>query len=391
MSAAVPPILIENARVIAGEGQPFDGWVLTENGVIAAIGRGTPPPGIFAERINAQGLTALPGFIDIHTHGARGYDTMDASAEGLRMMAQFYAQHGVTSFLATTWTDTRVRINAALDNVASMIGRVEGGATLLGVHLEGPFLNPEKCGAQNAEYIRRAYPEEALEFLHHGVIRLISIAPEYSENAWLIRECAWRGIAVSAAHTAATYDDICAVIPLGLTQTTHTFNAMTPLHHRDPGVVGAALASPELRCELIADNIHVHPGAMRVLAVAKGSRGVILITDSVRAAGMPEGTYTIDERTVVLRDGAVRLPDGTLAGSVLTMERALRNFLAAVSGRVDHWWPVTSLNAAEAIGIAHRKGSLTLHKDADIVLLDEATCAVRLTMAEGRVIYRGGL
>ncbi|MBN2306024.1 MAG: N-acetylglucosamine-6-phosphate deacetylase [Anaerolineae bacterium] len=387
-------LLIHNAVLITptSTGQESRGWLLCRDGKIAGIGYGAAPAVDGGETINADGLTLLPGFIDVHVHGGMGHEAMDADPDGLRAMARFYAAHGVTAFLATTWTDSAERITAALDVIAELIGPQPDGATLLGVHLEGPYLNPAKCGAQSTVHIRRAARDEALRFLDMDVIRLLALAPEYPENHWLITECVRRGIAVSAAHTAATYDEMQTAIRLGLTQATHTYNAMTGLHHRDPGVVGAALTSSAVYCELIADNIHVHPAAMQVLFAAKGSDGVILITDAMRGAGMPDGSYPIDDRTVMVRDGAVRLPDGTLAGSTLTMDRALTNALAATGQPLAQLWQSASLNPARAIHVADRKGSLDVGKDADLVLVDivEGAITVRLTVAEGRIVYRAG-
>ena len=351
------------------------------------MGQGTPPEFTAASNIDATSHTLLPGFIDVHVHGAMGHDARDASPDGLRAMAKFFAQHGVTSFLATTWTDSRQRITAALENIAELQGAQPDGSTILGAHLEGPYLNISKCGAQNPSYIRTASQEEALSFLDLGVIRLLSVAPEYPENHWLIKECIQRGITVSAAHTAATYEDIQAAVQMGLTHATHTYNAMVGLGHREPGTVGAVLTMPEIRCELIADNIHVHPAAMKLLYAAKGVNGVVLITDAIRAAGMPEGDYPLDERTITVRDGAVRLPDGSLAGSVLTMNRGVCNFIQAVEQPIDVIWPTTSLNAARAARVADRKGSLEVGKDADLVLVDNAV-NVYLTIVEGRIVYR---
>jgi len=161
---------------------------------------------------------------------------------------------------------------------------------------------------------------------------------------------------------------------------------MTPLHHREPGTVGAVLSSPEIRAELIADNLHVHPAVMRILYAAKGPHGVILITDAMRGTGMPDGEYPIDERIVLVKDGAARLPDGTLAGSTLSMERALRNLIAATGQPLEVVWPCSSLNAARALHLADRKGSIEVGKDADLVLLD-AALEVRMTVAEGRIVY----
>lgn len=380
-------LLIYNAQVMTPDTVLNQGWVFCKDGVIAGVGSGLPPrqPAL---SVNAGGQWLLPGFIDIHVHGANGYDTMDATAESLAGMARFYAQHGVTAFLATTWTDTRQRISAAVDAVRAHLGAQAGGATLLGVHLEGPYLNPAKCGAQNLANIRRADRAEALAWLDSGVVRLLSLAPEYPENHWLIEECARRGVTVSMAHTSATYDDVCHAVTLGLRHATHTFNAMNGLHHREPGGVGGALAEPRILCELIADNIHVHPATMAILWRVKGRDGVTLISDSVRVAGLPDGIYRLDDREVYVCDGAVRLSDGTLAGSSLTMERALWNFMEATGEPLARVWQTASLNPARAIGVADRKGSIQPGKDADLALLGEGG-EVLLTVAEGRIVHRG--
>ncbi len=363
------------------------GWLLTQDHTIAAFGWGDPPENTDAQVIDGAGKTLLPGFIDVHVHGGAGTEAMDATRDALVTMAQFYARHGVTSFLATTWTDSRSRIQAALETIAAAQGRQPNGATILGAHIEGPYLNPERCGAQSTTYIRRAEPDEALAFLDTGVVRLMALAPEYRENHWLIRECVRRGITVSAAHTAATYEDMRAAVAMGLTQGTHTGNAMTGLHHREPGTLGAVLTLPQIKAELIADNIHIHPAVMHLIYRAKGANGVILITDAIRGAGMPDGEYHLDDRTVSIKDGVVTLPNGTLAGSTLTMERALRNMMAATGEPLSNIWQTSSLNAAQAIGVSARKGSLEVGKDADLVLVD-GDINVALTVTEGQIVYQ---
>lgn len=379
------PLLITNARIV-GTPAPH-GWLLTEGRTIKAVGHGDVPAFENVETIDARGLTLLPGFIDVHVHGADGHETMDASPDALRSMARFYARHGVTSFLATTWTEPRQRIMAALETIARNQGPQPDGATILGAHLEGPYINADRRGAQRAEDVRRAERDEALAFLDLGVIRLTTVAPEFAENEWFIRECVKRGVTVSAGHTAATYAQVRDAVRLGVTHATHTYNAMTGLSHRESGTIGGVLTSPEIHCELIADYIHVHPAAMQILYACKGVNGTILITDAVRPAGLPDGDYEIDDRTVIVKDGAVRLPDGTLAGSTLTMNRALRNFMRATGQPLDTLWPTSSLNAARAIGAADRKGSLERGKDADLVLVDD-DMNVHLTVVEGRIVYR---
>ncbi len=378
-------LLITNANIIGARGKPD--WIICAGSTIGAIGHSDFVTLEGSETIDAGGLTLLPGFIDIHVHGADGHETMDASPDGLRSMARFYARHGVTSFLATTWTEPRARIMAALETITEMQGPQPDGATILGAHLEGPYINVDRRGAQRAEDVRRAERDEALAFLDLGVIRLTTVAPEFAENEWLIRECVKRGVTVSAGHTAATYDQVRDAVRLGVTQATHTYNAMTGLSHREPGTLGGVLTSPEINCELIADNIHVHPAAMQILFACKGVDRTILITDAVRPAGLPDGQYDIDARTVQVKEGAVRLLDGTLAGSTLTMNRALRNFMRATGQPLDVLWPTSSLNAARAIHVADRKGSLERGKDADFILVDD-DLNVHLTVVEGRVVYR---
>jgi N-acetylglucosamine-6-phosphate deacetylase len=389
MNISTQQLLIENARLFTPNHAGLTGWLLVENGLIRAIGFGNTPDFSYdtsIQRLNAQGDNLLPGFIDLHVHGAMGHELMDGSASGLEEMARFYASHGVTSFLATTWTASRPSIMNALDLVKELQGRIQGGATLLGAHLEGPYLNPARCGAQDVNLIRRAEKEEALEFLDTGVIRLLALAPEYDENLWLIDECVRRGITVSTAHTTATYEQMQKAAERGVRHLTHSFNAMEGLGHRELGTIGAAMTLPQFSCELIADNIHVHPAAQKILVDVKGPLGVILITDAIRAAGLPDGDYILDERSIHIQNGAVRLADGTLAGSVLTMERALQNVHAATGRSLAEIWVTSSLNAARAIGVSAHKGSLEVGKDADLVLLDQSF-NVKLTVVEGKIVF----
>jgi N-acetylglucosamine-6-phosphate deacetylase len=385
-------LLVYNASVFSPTGEWQPGWLMTAGGQIRMMGAGDPPPfeaSQAAEHVNAGGKLLLPGFIDLHVHGALGHDVMDASPDGLWDMARFYATHGVTAFLPTTWSDSKGAILSALGAVGQTIGHVPGGADILGVHLEGPYLNPQKCGAQDPRYIRRAGTEEALELLDTGLVRIMTLAPEYDENLWLVEECVLRGITVSIGHTAAGYDEVLEAVNRGASHVTHCYNAMTGLGHRQPGTVGAAMAIPELCCELIADNIHVHPAAQKILLEVKGKQGVVLVTDAVRGAGLPDGEYALDERRVEIRDGAVRLPDGRLAGSTLTMERALGNIQRASGKPLAELWQLASLNAARQIGLSASKGSLEKGKDADLVLLD-GQYNVQLTVVGGEVVYRRG-
>jgi N-acetylglucosamine-6-phosphate deacetylase len=383
-------LLITGARVLTPGGEWPLGWIAAEGGKIAAMGQGQPPPGTEtgADLLAADGLVTMPGFIDLHVHGAVGVDVLDADPEGLRRMARFFAGHGVTAWLPSTMTATGPDTERALEAVRAVAGPVDGGATILGAYLEGPYLNPAKAGAQDPSLIRPADRAEAARFLDPGVARVLVLAPEVEANRWLIAEAVARGVTVSAGHTDATYDQAVRAVEDGVRHVTHAYNAMRPLGHREPGMLGAALVLPELRCELVADNVHVHPAAMRLLYAAKGPAGVVLVSDAVRATGLPEGAYTVGDQPAFSMDGAIRLADGTLAGSVLTLDRALHNLQAATGRPLAELWPAASRNAAQAIGVDDAKGTLEPGKDADLVLLDPALKVV-VTVAEGAVVHGG--
>jgi N-acetylglucosamine-6-phosphate deacetylase len=383
-------LLVSGARVLTPGGEWPRGWITVEGRKIAAMGQGEPPPRVTAgaDVLAADGLVAMPGFIDLHAHGAVGADVMDADPDGLRRMARFFAGHGVTAWLAATMTATGQDTERALEAVRAVTGPVEGGATLLGAYLEGPYLNPARAGAQDPELIRPADRAEAARLLDHGVVRVLVVAPEVEENRWLVAEAAARGLTVSAGHTDATYDQALQAVEDGVRHVTHAFNAMRPLGHREPGMLGAALVVPELRCELVADTVHVHPAAMRLLVAAKGTGGVVLVSDAMRATGLPDGAYTVGDRPAFSMDGAIRLGDGTLAGSVLTLDRALHNLQAATGRPLAELWPAASRNAAQAIGVDDAKGTLEPGRDADLVLLDPALRVV-VTVAEGAVVHGG--
>jgi N-acetylglucosamine-6-phosphate deacetylase len=379
-------ILFTNAHLFGAIDDWPIGWLLTEGKHIRLMGAGRAPDFPDAQTIDASHLNLLPGFIDLHVHGACGHEAMDASPDGLQTMARFYAQHGVTSFLPTTWTQSHAAIKQALDVITELTGPVHNGATILGAQMEGPYLNAAKSGAQASHFIRRADRSEVLDYLDGNQVKLFALAPEFEENLWLIDECVKRGITVSAAHTAATYEQMIVAVEHGLTHATHTFNAMHGLGHRDPGTVGAIMALPQIRAELIADNIHVHPASMKILVQVKGVDKVILITDAIRGCGMPDGEYKIDDRIIHVHHGKAHLPDGTLAGSIITMDAALRNILKATGLSLKDAWRMSSLNAAQAIGLSSSKGSLEIGKDADLVLLDRDLNVV-MTIAEGEIVF----
>lgn len=379
-------ILLKNGTVYTSDGPLKNGWILIENSVIAAIDNGAPPE--CDEVVDLGGLTVIPGFIDVHVHGAMGCDTMQATPESLHTMARFFARQGVTSFLAAVITESSPLTFKAVENIAACKGRIPDGATLLGAYLEGPYINSQAKGAHNDMYIRRANSQEYIPLFQTHAIKQITVAPEFSENLQLIKDCRAYGVVPAIGHTLATYDQAQEAIALGVSQATHTFNAMGSLHHRAPGTLGAVLTNDAVCCELIVDNVHVHPAAVQLAIRAKGVDKIVLITDAEIGAGMPVGVYDFGRSNLRVADSGVYLPNGTLAGSVLTMNKALDNCLRATGLPLEHVWPMTSYNAAKQIGVEHKKGKLSPGYDADIAVLDMKGASVALTICEGRIVYK---
>ncbi len=343
--------------------------------------------------LDATGCTLLPGFVDVHVHGGAGHDTMDATPEALVEMARFFARHGVTSFLPTTITAPHEEILRAVANVATTLAAFTDqpwpGARILGLHIEGPYISPHYPGAQPVDFIRPPNLDEFAELIAAGPVRMITLAPEEAGAEALIALARRHDVTVVWGHTDATYETCLWAAEQGITQATHTYNAMSGLHHRRPGVLGATLTIDSIYAQLIADNIHVHPAAMQVLARCKGVDRTILITDAMRAAGLPDGGYDLGGQMVTVAEGACRLANGTLAGSILTMESALANFLAATAMSLAEGWPVTSRTALRSLTGSHavgNGGTIARGKIADLVLLDERLTVVT-TIRDGVIVY----
>jgi len=342
--------------------------------------------------VDALACAVAPGFVDLHAHGAAGAELGSGEEEAIAAVARFYAAHGVTGFLAGLSGD-RAGLLAA---ISAVLRHTKGprsgeGASILGIHLEGPFINPAHGGAFAPSSIAapdleafRAYLEAA-----EGLVRLVTLAPEMPGADAIIREAVSRNVAVSAGHSAATFAQMDAAVALGVRHVTHTYNAMRPLHHREPGILGAALTEDGLTAEAIADGIHVHPAALRLLVRAKGAGRVCLVTDSVGATGLPDGRYNFEGREVFVSGGSVRLADGTLCGSVLTMDRAVSNMVAFGAASKEEALAMASDNPARVVGLG-RKGRIEKGMDADLVAL-EGDMAVAWTMVGGRIVYRRGM
>ena len=315
------------------------------------------------ETIDAEGLYVSPGFINIHIHGCNGFDAMDEETEALAKIAEFLPSTGVTSFLPTTMTMPLEKIRAALDRIKTQMS-ANTAARILGANVEGPYISPKYKGAQAEVNIRRADFAEIADFA--DVIKIITIAPEeLAKDSDFVQRCRESGIIVSIGHSAADYDTA-----LQYKHVTHLFNAQSGLHHRKPGIVGAALDSDAV-VELIADNIHVHPMLQRLIWKVKPHSQIILVTDSMRACGLGEGVYELGGQRVSVRGDRALLDDGTIAASIAPMNSVLKKFRANTSASIPEVVELVTKNPACELRIYDKIGSLEVGKAADIVLFDD--------------------
>jgi len=369
--------LLHAGRALTPSGEIADAGVLFRDGVIEAVEKRegiTLPAG--AEELKVPGSTAIPGFIDVHIHGAGGYDVMEGSPAALAGVARKVSEFGTTSFVATTVTAGLDDTCRAVEGIAQYITRqhAEDAAKgeILGIHFEGPFLSKERRGVHPPELLRLPSAEVLNRFLKSaaGNARILTIAPELMGAMPCIEAARDAGMVVSMGHTDATYEQARAAIADGAHHATHVYNAMRPFTHRDPGVIGAVLTSPDVTAELIADGVHVDEVAMKILVQAKGAERVILISDGISATGMPDGKYMLGGLEVSVTGGVCRNAEGKLAGSTLTLDRALRN-IVALGVPLSNAVHMLTLNPATLLGIEFKKGALRSGADADIVLLDE--------------------
>jgi N-acetylglucosamine-6-phosphate deacetylase len=357
-----------------------DPLVAIEDGLVRSIAtRDSAEMTSNARTLDFPGATLGPAFFDVHIHGAAGHDIMEATPQALDAMGDFLATRGTANFLATTVTaplDTTLR---ALDGLANQMVRLSqpGRARALGIHLEGPFLSHEKRGVQPAEHLLAPSVEtfDRLIDAAHGHVRLMTIAPELPGAAELVAHATARGVRVSLGHSNATAAETAASISAGAVSATHTFNAMRPLDHREPGILGAVLTNEGLFAELICDGIHTRPEIVQLWWKSKGPERGILITDAMSAAGMPDGEYQLGGFSAQVKDGRA-MARGVLAGSVLTLDRALANFVAFTGASVQQALRLLSANPAAMTGLTHRAGAITVGKSANLVAID----------AEGKLI-----
>ena len=336
------------------------------------------------EIIDAKGAYVSPGFIDVHTHGRGGSDTMYATFEDLNTISKATLKTGVTSFLPTTMTMPVDDITKAIDNIATYKDQVEG-AQILGTHLEGPFFNKKYKGAQPEECMILPTVENYQSFVkdHQDVVRKISIAPELEHSLELIDYLKDKNTVVSLGHTNATYEQAQAAIDAGATSGTHTYNAMTPLTHRAPGVVGAVMINDSVYAELILDGVHVNYAAAKALLRTKGKDKLILITDSLEAAGLENGKYLLGNQDVYVKDGEARLIDGTLAGSIVSMNTAVKNAYEHLRLTLNEAVNLASYNPAQSLN-EPLLGEIKAGNYADIIFFDD-DIQILQTMIKGQM------
>lgn len=361
-------MIIKNTNIIFPD-RIQKGSVKIENGKVKEIGSsvsGSEPV------IDGEGMYLSPGFIDIHIHGAAGADTMDGSYDALNTIAKAIAKHGTTSFLPTTMTMGKDSIRKALESVSEAKQKGTDGANVLGCHLEGPFISSSAIGAQNPEYVLKPSVEDFLDMAgsHIEDIVTLTIAPEVQGAGELIRFLSHNHIKASMGHTSATYEQAVKGIECGICHSTHLYNAMTPLHHRNPGAVGA-IFDTSITTEIIADGIHIAYPSIRTALKQKGLDKMMLISDAMMACTMPDGDYTLGGQRVIVKEGAARLENGSLAGSVLTLDKAVRNIKNNTTYPLHEIIRMVTYNPACHCNVQDRKGIIKEGYDADLVLFDE--------------------
>ena len=377
--------LFENARVLT-DGFTFQTTsVAVRDGVITQVGASD---GGGLPKIDASGLTLIPGLIDTHFHGALGNCFGRDFPEGIREVAAFEAKQGVTSIVPAISATTDENVFASLCSFRSVMESGSGGARVEGIHLEGPFLSMEYRGGQWPRYLQPPSVEKLRAFWEAsgGIIRILTLAPECENGLEVIRAARELGIAVALGHTGADYETAKAAIDCGASISTHTFNGMVPLHHRAPGVLGAVLTDDRVSCEVIADFVHLHPAAVNLICRAKGMDRVHLVSDSMYATGLPDGDYPEEDRVRHIRNGACVLDDGRISGSTYPVSYGMRNLLT-LGIPLEKAVMAVSRNPAHAAGIFGHTGSITPGKRADLVLLD-ASLEVAATFVDGRPVYK---
>jgi N-acetylglucosamine-6-phosphate deacetylase len=364
-----------------------DHSIVIEAGVISSLTPGKVKPTDGDHTIDASHMLVTPGLIDVHVHGALDFDVNDANEEANIAISRFYAVHGVTSYCATPYS-------GSMENLINSIQAVtktrwpEDGARQIGLHIEGPFLSAKYRGAQPENALRDATIDEIKRWMEVGQIKLITLAPERPGAMEAIRFCAQNGIVPVVGHSEAAYEQVIAAADAGLSHATHTFNGMTGVHHRNPGVTGAVLTDDRIFAEIIADGIHLHPAIVKLVIRAKTPERTVLITDAVRAAGMADGVSDLGGQRLIIKDGAPYTESGSLAGSMLSLDTAVRNVMSFTGLPFEAVLPMATTTPAASLGMQSEIGALQPGAYADIVFWDR-DYQVRQTIVSGKTVFKG--
>jgi N-acetylglucosamine-6-phosphate deacetylase len=382
-------LLVVDAGSVLSPADKFSpGRIVIRNGRIDAVGLLSdlrlPEQ---AEHVDASTFTVVPGFIDPHIHGSAGADVMDATFASMNTISRALASHGTTSFLPTTVSASPEILGSTLDRLSTVLHESFEGATPIGIHLEGPFINEQKRGTHRANNVR--LPDQLLvsDWIERarGNLKLLTMAPELDGATAVARFARASGVTVAMGHSNASFDEATAASNNGTHYAVHTFNAMRAFSHRDSGIAGAVLSDDRIFAEIIADGIHVSPEVVRIFARSKGRERILLVTDAISATGMPDGSYNLGTDKVQVRAGVCRDNEGRLAGSTLTQDAALRNFVAYSGMRMDDAVFGLTLNPARALKLEGR-GCIEPGAHADLVMLDDELRVMK-TFAKGRLVF----
>ena len=377
-------MILENVKIFQ------NGRILPEGSLFIENGRFSDTAGEDSERIDCSGALAVPGFIDIHFHGCMGADFCDGTLSSIQKIADYEAANGITTICPATMSLSEEALLTIMRAAKTFCEQERSGARLAGINLEGPFLNPEKKGAQNVSYITDCNIDmfRRLNEASGGLIKLVDIAPE-TQNAFAFIDALKDEVRISLAHTNADYETAKAAIQRGAKHITHLYNAMPPFHHRTPGVIGAAFEDEECVAELICDGLHVHAAAIKAAFLLFSPKRIILISDSMSATGMGDGTYQLGGQEVFVRDGRAVLADGSLAGSVKNLFDCFRIAVREIGLPLEEVLPCVSEHPAKEIGIFDETGSIETGKLADLLLLKEDLELVSV-IRDGRFCFTNG-
>ena len=387
MTGKEDSLTVVGGRLITDSGIIENGMIILRGGLIVHVGARETGLGPDGKVIDARGSYVSPGFIDLHVHGAAGGNFLEGGREAVTRIAAAHARYGTTGLLATLGMAPLESIEKGITRLREVVAAGDGG-TILGINLEGPYLNPVRCGAHPVNHLRKPDRDElsALLDLAGGCVKIVTLAPELEGARELIELLRERAIVPAAGHSSASLEEARSAFSAGVCYATHLFNGMSGVHHRDPGLAAAVLMDKRVTAELIVDGIHVHPLMAKMALMLKGARGIVLVTDCMDALDSGADEFVIGGQRVSLRGGAPRLDDGTLCGSILTMNRAIMNMRRYTGAPLEEIIALATINPARVLGLDGQKGALAPGRDADLVIFDD-DLAVKTTVINGAIVH----